>query len=428
MGQEINRLTHRGVQGATAAGRYADGGGLYLQVANTGARSWLFVFRSPVHKKAAKGKLVGRTREMGLGPVDGPNAVSLSGAREKAAAYRLELTKGHDPLDQSRQRDTAKVSLTFKAVYEEVVQSLEAGWRNDKHKAQWRMTLDVYAKPLHARAVGSITTEDVLQILKPIWSTKAETASRLRGRIEKVLDAAKAKGYRSGENPARWRGHLDNLLPKRVKLQRGHHPAMPWNEVPQFVAKLRASPSISSLALEYVILTACRSGEVLRSVRDGEIMGARWEEIDLDANVWTVPAKRMKAGKEHRVPLSPRAVEILQELSRAKSGAFIFPGQRGTTPLSEMALELLMRRLQAKPYTVHGFRSAFRDWAGECTTYPSEICEAALAHTVGNAVERAYRRADALEKRRALMNDWEKFIEGGSTASIVNLQAVRRRV
>lgn len=429
MAQKINRLTHKGVQAATKAGRYADGGGLYLQVATKTARSWLFVYRSPVHKVAKKGKktLVGRTREMGLGPVDGPNAVSLAEAREKAAAHRVEIQKSIDPIDAAREVRITLQPKTFQQVYEDVLGTLEAGWRNDKHKAQWRMTLDVYAKPLHAKSVASITTEDILEVLRPIWTAKAETASRLRGRIEKVLDAAKAQGYRSGENPARWRGHLDNLLSKRAKLQRGHHPAMPWADMPTFVGRLRATPSMSSLALEFLILTASRSGEILRSVRDGELMGARWEEVDLEAKVWTVPAARMKSGKEHRVPLSPRAVEILNELSKAKQGDFIFPGQRGKTPLSEMALELLLRRLDAKPYTVHGFRSTFRDWAGEATHYPREVCESALAHTVGNAVEQAYRRGDALEKRRALMNDWAAFVEGTDRGKIVPLDPARAR-
>ena len=221
----------------------------------------------------------------------------------------------------------------------------------------------------------------------------------MRGRIEKVLDAAKAKGLRAGENPARWRGHLDHLLPKRQKLQRGHHPAMPWSEVPAFVARLKESRSIGALALEFVILTACRSGEVLRSVRNGEIMGACWAEVDRTTKVWTIPAVRMKAGLEHRVPLSDRALAILCEAEKVRRGDFVFPGQRGDQPLSEMALELILRRMHVKPYTVHGFRSSFRDWAGECTSFPREIAEAALAHAVGDKVERAYRRGDALERR-----------------------------
>ena len=226
-------------------------------------------------------------------------------------------------------------------------------------------------------------------------TAKAETASRVRGRIEKILDAARAKGHRTGENPARWRGHLDHLLPKRQKLQRGHHAAMPWQDGPAFIARLRNSHSISSLALEFVILTASRTGQVMRSVRDGVVMGARWDEIDRDARIWTVPAGRMKMAREHRVPLTNRMLAILDEAEKVRSGLFIFPNARGSQPLSEMALEMLMRRLNAKPATVHGFRSAFRDWAGETTNFPQELAEQALAHQVGDAVELAYRRGDA---------------------------------
>ena len=250
-------------------------------------------------------------------------------------------------------------------------------------------------------------------------TAKAETASRLRGRIEKILDAAKAKGHRTGENPARWRGHLDHLLPKRQKLQRGHHAAMPWQDVPAFIARLRDSPSISSLALEFVILTASRTGEVMRSVRDGVVMGARWDEIDRDARIWTVPAVRMKMAREHRVPLTNRMLAILDEAEKVRSGPFIFPNARGNEPLSEMALEMLMRRLNAKPATVHGFRSAFRDWAGEATNFPRELAEQALAHQVGDAVELAYRRGDALERRRALMEAWSAFCEPRNRENVV---------
>jgi integrase len=259
----------------------------------------------------------------------------------------------------------------------------------------------------------------VLRVLKPIWTAKAETASRLRGRIEKILDAAKAKGHRTEENPARWRGHLDHLLSKRQKLQRGHHAAMPWQEVPTLIARLRASPSISCLALEFVILTASRTGEVLRSVHDGVVMGACRDEIDCDAMVWTVPAVRMKMAREHRVPLTNRMLAILDEAEKTRSGPFIFSNARGNEPLSERSLDMLLRRLNAKPATVHGFRSAFRDWAGETTNFPRELAEQALAHQVGDAVELAYRRGDALEKRRALMEAWSAFCEPNNSANVV---------
>jgi integrase len=234
----------------------------------------------------------------------------------------------------------------------------------------------------------------------------------LRGRIEKVLDAAKANGHREGENPARWRGHLDHLLGHRQKLQRGHHAAMPWKDVPDFIARLREQNSTAARCLEFVILTACRSGEVLRSIRAGRLEGLRWEEIDLAHKTWTVPSHRMKTGREHRKPLCDRAVQIIDEMAQAKRCEFVFPGQSGSTPLSEMALEALMRRLKVKPFTVHGFRSSFRDWAGESTAFQRELAEAALAHVVGDKVERAYRRGDALERRRAVMIAWAAFCNG----------------
>ena len=322
----------------------SDGGGLYLLVEAGGARRWLFIYRR---------KRDGRQSEVGLG---GLHSVPLARARELAANARRQIADGIDPLQARATASAVTEAPTFGAFAETVIASLESGWRNDKHRTQWRSTLDTYAAPICNKAVDAITNEDVLAVLNPIWTAKAETASRVRGRIEKILDAAKAKGLRSGENPARWRGHLDNPLPKRQKLQRGHLPAMPWAEVPAFVARLRERQSVSSLALEFVILTGARSGEVLRSVRDGELMGARWAEIDRDAKVWTVPAQRMKAGREHRVPLTERSLAILDELAKVRQGEFIFPGQRGNRPLSEMALELQMRRMGAKPATVHGFR------------------------------------------------------------------------
>jgi integrase len=416
MALKLNRLGVRQVQSIKAPGRHADGGGLYLVVTKSGAKKWAFLYR-----RRRDGKL----SEMGLG---GVSSVPLVKAREKAAEARKLLAEGKDPLKQRRDRqDEAGRVPTFGEFSDKLIQSLEGGFRSEKTKASWRMTMQVYAAPIRARVVDEITTADVLDILQPIWIERAETASRVRARIEKILDAAKAKGHRSGENPARWRGHLDHLLPKQPPLQRGHHPAMPWLDVPAFVKRLRKSQSVGALALEFVILTAARSGEVLRSVREGELTGARWEEIDLETRVWTLPPKRMKSGKEHRVPLSGRAIEILCELCKAKRGPFIFPGQRGDTPLSEMALELIMRRMEAKPFTVHGFRSSFRDWVWECTVFPRELAEVALAHTVGDAVERAYRRGDALEKRRELMEAWAKFLHPDVQSKIVPLASANRR-
>jgi integrase len=275
------------------------------------------------------------------------------------------------------------------------------------------MTLTTYAAPLRSMRLDDIATADVLAVLQPLWQTKAETASRLRGRIERVLDAARARGLRSGENPARWRGHLDALLPPRHRLTRGHYAAMPYDEVPSFIGRLRASESVSGLALEFLILTASRTGEVL---------GARWDEIDVDAELWTVPAARMKAGREHRVPLSARALAILQTVEKVRTGEHVFPGQRRGRPLSVMALAMVLRRLKLENVTVHGFRSAFRDWCGEATAFPRDVAEAALAHTVGDMTERAYRRGDALEKRRKLMAAWAAFIEPKTTSNVVTLR------
>jgi integrase len=276
------------------------------------------------------------------------------------------------------------------------------------------MTLRDYAAPLRRLPVDKITTDDVLSVLKPLWNEKPETAARLRGRIERVLDAAKAQGQRSGENPARWRGHLDQLLPKRQRLTRGHHAAMGYTDVPAFMAELQARQATASLALEFTILTAARSGEVL---------GARWDEFDLDRAVWTIPASRMKAGREHRVPLSRRALKVVKAMHDARNGDFVFPGQKPGKPLSVMALEMVLRRMKIKDVTVHGFRSAFRDWAAERTNIPNEVCEAALAHVIENKAEAAYRRGDLFDKRRKLMEAWAAYC---ATSKAGNVVAFRR--
>jgi integrase len=283
---------------------------------------------------------------------------------------------------------------------DDVREALSVGFRNEKHKAQWKSTLETYAVPLRGKPVDTITTDDVLNVLKPIWAAKAETASRVRGRIEKVLDAAKAKGYRDGENPARWRGHLDHLLPRPSKRTRGHHAAMPYEDVAAFIAKLREREAAAALALELCILTAARSGEIL---------GMQWSEIDLDKKIWTVSANRMKAGREHRVPLSSRAITILNQLEKGRAGEFVFPGQVHNKPLSNMAMEMILRRMQIENATVHGFRSSFRDWAGNVSNFPREVVETALAHVIGDKAEQAYRRSDALEKRRKLMDQWAAY-------------------
>jgi integrase len=396
MARTLNRLTVRGVQALNAPGRHSDGGGLYLVIDKTGSKRWAFIYRR---------KRDGKQSELGFG---GLASVSLARARELAANARTVIASGKDPLEVRDASNDGGGVPAFGAFAQEVIASLESGWRNNKHRAQWHSTIATYCAPIAGKLVSEITTDDVLGVLGPIWTDKNETASRIRGRIEKILDAAKAKGLRPGENPARWRGHLDHLLPKRQKLQRGHHPALPWQELPNFVARLRERPAVAALALEFLILTAGRSGEVL---------GARWQEIDLEARVWTVPPERMKAGREHRVPLSGRACAILQELKQVQTSQFVFPAPREGNKLSDMAMEMLLRRMHVQNVTVHGFRSTFRDWCGEATNYPRELAESALAHNVGDAVERAYRRGDALEKRRALMEAWSVHAEprGGNS-------------
>jgi integrase len=277
------------------------------------------------------------------------------------------------------------------------------------------MTLREYAAPLRSKHVDEITTEDVLAVLQPIWREKPETASRLRGRIEAVLDAARARGFipRNEANPARWRGHLDHLLPKRGKLSRGHHAALPYAELPAFLASLREREAVAALALEFTILTAARSGEVL---------GARWLEIDLATKVWAVPAARMKAAREHRIPLSAAALAILEKLAEAKTGEYVFPGRSADRPLSVMAMEMVLRRMKVEGVTVHGFRSAFRDWAGNETHFAREIAEAALSHVVGDKAEQAYRRGDALEKRREMMEAWAAWCEPKSGENILRFK------
>lgn len=389
-----NALSAQTVKNAKA-GRYADGGGLQLLVKESGARSWVYRFM-----------LKGKSRDIGLGPA-GPGGISLADARDTATALRLKVKAGIDPLEERQRADAeAKAkeqaekvaAITFKTMAETHIAANKDSWRNPKHRQQWENTLKSYAYPVIGDLpVAEVDTPHVLQILEPIWREKTETASRLRGRIETVLDSAKARGYRQGENPARWRGHLAQILPARTKLSRGHHKAMPYDAIPAFVKQLQAREAVAALALEFVILTAARTGEVI---------AADWSEVDLAKAVWTVPAERMKAGKEHRVPLSARAVEILEE-TKQLSGKYLFPGVKRDM-LSSMAMAMLLRRMK-QDVTVHGFRSAFRDWAAECTGYSHEVAEMALAHTIGSAVERAYRRGDLFDKRQRLMADWAVY-------------------
>ncbi len=347
---------------------------------------YLYRWREPGESGA------GKLREMGLGSA---SSISLAKARELATAARAHLAAGRNPLAM-RNVEPEKRVPTSGEMADEVIASLESGWRNPKHREQWRMTLARYCEPICGVPVDQIATDHVLAILKPLWTKVPETASRLRGRIEKVLDAARAKGHRTAENPARWRGHLDHLLPKRPKLTRGHHKALPYQEVPAFLARLRESGSDSALCLEFTILTAARSGEA---------MGALWSEVDLERGVWTVPKERMKAGREHRVPLALRPRQILAIMAETRESDLVFPGAWRGRPLSTMALEMVLRRMTVEA-TVHGFRSAFRDWAAEQTSVPREVAEAALAHTLKDKVEAAYRRTDLFSKRRVLMEQW----------------------
>lgn len=390
MARAVNRLSARGVATATRPGRHADGNGLYLVVDPSGARRWLFLFRWG-----------GKLKELGLG---GTAAVSLADARLKASEARKLLDAGRNPIEVKRRPKTVDPDRpkTFGELVDKLVPDIVAGFRNEKHKAQWRTTLDQHAASLRPLLIEDVGTEHVLDVLKPIWLTKAETASRLRGRIEHVLAAAAVVGYRTGENPARWRNHLDKLLPKKARLQRGHHPAMPYGDVPAFVRSIRDRDAVAARALEFMILTASRTGEV---------RGAEWDEFDLAAKVWTVPAKRMKNGKPHRVPLSDRAVTLIEkQREEAVQGEFAFAGAKPGRPLSSHAILMLMRRLQMEHFTPHGFRSSFRDWADESTSFPRQIVEMSLSHTVGDETELAYRRNDALEKRRKLMEAWAKFL------------------
>jgi len=327
--------------------------------------------------------------------------VTLSEARQKAATARSLVAQGKDP--RLALSPHVNNTPTFKKIVDQLLPTLEKGWRNEKHRYQWRATLETYAKSIHDKPVSSITTTDVLEILKPIWTTKPETASRLRGRLEKVLDAAKAQGHRTGENPARWRGHLDNLLPRRIKLSKGHLKALPYVDAPDFFVQLQSRTGTAALALEFTILTAARSKETRL---------AAWHEFNLDELVWTLPPERMKAGREHRVPITPRVLAILKQADQARAGDLIFPGLKPDRPLSDMTLTALLKRMKITNATVHGFRSTFKDWASETTDFANHLSEIALSHIVGDEVERAYRRADLLERRRQLMLAWHDYLMG----------------
>lgn len=394
-------------------GRYGDGQGLYLLVRPHDARFWLFRYT-----------VNGKMREMGLGPVElsrvdrpdepvalapsGPNpARTLAEARVLAGDLFRSVRMGRDPLAE---RDAAKAEAgqakTFGDVADSYIKAHEAGWKNAKHRQQWGNTLTTYVLPtIGARAVASIDTGAVMTVLDPLWREKTETASRVRGRIEAVLDFATARGWRTGDNPARWRGHLDNLLPARMKVATvQHHAALPWRQMAAFMVDLGKQEGVAPLALRFAILTAARTGEAV---------GATWGEIDMTEKAWTIPAERMKAAREHRVPLSSGALDVLADMAKLRTDrsddAPVFPGGKPGKPLSNMALLMLLRRMERADLTAHGFRSTFRDWCGESTNHPREVAEAALAHTIKDKAEAAYARGDLMDKRRRLMEDWAVF-------------------
>ncbi len=375
-------------------GPYPDGDGLYLYVTSAKARSWLFCYM-----------LNGRSREMGLGPYP---EISLIDARARATEARKLKARGIDPIDdRDRQAALARVeaakAISFRQCAEGYIEAHKAGWRNAKHAEQWTATLATYAYPVCGDLpVSAVDVGLVLKVLEPIWTTKTETARRLRGRIEAVLDWATAREYRSGDNPARWKGLLKNLLPPHAKVGRvEHHPALPYGELPSFVADLRAQEGLGAECLLFTILTASRTSEAIN---------AQWQEIDLNNAIWTVPGERMKAGREHRVPLSKPALALLRERQKATGGqGAIFPGERLNRPLSNMAMLKTLERMGRNDLTVHGFRSTFRDWVEESTSYAGTVAEAALAHAVADKVEAAYRRGDLFDKRAKLMEAWGKY-------------------
>ena len=396
------RLTALKVKHARKPGMLADGNGLCLQVTRANARSWIFRYYRN-----------GKSREMGLGSL---NAVSLANARLKAAACRGLLADGIDPIAARNAERTQRAledarAITFDQCAEAFITAHSAAWKNQKHIAQWKATLRTYVSPVFGSLpVQVVDVALIMKVLEPIWTTKPETAARIRGRIESVLNWAKARGYRTGENPALWKGHLSNLLPAHSKIAKvKHHAALPYDQTSHFMDALRRQDGVAPLALEFAILTAARTGEII---------GARWAEIDLEAKVWTVPAPRMKNGREHRVPLSAEALAVLTKVSRGEPEEFVFAGHKKRS-LSNMAFLMLLRRMGHEKLTVHGFRSTFRDWAAERTNFQAEIAEAALGHVVGNKVEAAYRRGDFFEKRRRLMEAWAQFATTAPSDAVV---------
>lgn len=403
----MGKLSVKRVRAITSRGRYGDGDNLFLCVGPTGRKTWAFLYA-----------LGGRPRQMGLGPVD---LLTLEEARDRSIELRRRIRQGIDPLaekEKIKARPKARIS-TFKEIAEDCILALIPGWTNAKSEVQWRQTLSTYAYPvLGDMDVAAITTDDVYAVLEPIWATKTETAGRVRARIEKVLDRATARKLRTGDNPARLKGNLDHLLAKQSKVQRvKSHAALPYTDAGSFMSALRRREGVAARAFEFAILTAARTNEAL---------GATWSEIDLDGGVWTIPADRMKARRDHRVPLSEPALALLRSIPREEGSDYVFisPMVKGK-PMSNMALLATLKRMDRTDITAHGFRSTFRDWAAETTAYPDAVVEMALAHAIGNAVEAAYRRGDLFEKRRRLMADWAAYCAsvGHSANTVVAIRA-----
>jgi len=389
----LNKLTAIKVTNTTEPGLYADGGNLYLQISKRGSKSWIFRYRRN-----------GRLRDMGLGSFP---TVSLADARKRATAHRNTLTEGKDPLyakkqDLIEQKLKESESMTFMQCAETYIDIHKAGWSNQKHIDQWTNTLNTYVKKYFGdKPVRDVDVHDIDACLKPIWEKKTETATRIRGRIESILDWATVKGYRKGDNPARWKETLRHMLSAPTKIRKvRHHPALPYSDIQKFVQQINDHPGVTSYALRFTILTACRTSEVIK---------AKWHEIDMDGRVWSIPEERMKMKRPHRVPLTDEMMKILRSLELIRSNDYLFPGQKENRPISNISMLVLLKRMNRSDITVHGFRSTFRDWAAETTEFSGDVVEMALAHKIQNDVEAAYRRGDLLEKRRALMVQWNNY-------------------
>lgn len=400
MAKQILRLNTLKLNALKAEGMHPDGNGLYLRVTASATKSWVLRY-----------KRAGKSRDMGLGTYP---SIGLAKARGLAEDARVLLQQGLDPIEERKAKEapppppSAPKIVTFDDAARQYIAAHEAGWRNAKHRQQWANTLRTYAGPIiGSKDVAGVSQDDVLRILEPIWRTKPETASRVRGRIENVLDWAKARKLRQGENPGMWKGGLKHLLPARKKLETvRHHPALPWREIPEFMTELRANTCLSALALQFIVLTCARTSEAIE---------AQWTEIDAAQCLWVVPSRRMKGNREHRVALSGPAIAVLAKLPRVDGNPYLFPGARTNRPLSNMAALELLRGMRPG-LTVHGFRSSFRDWVSDATNHPRELAESALAHLIGGPVERAYARGDLFEKRTRLMADWADFCTNGARA------------